>query len=279
MKAYEHFRFFYNPSPFAESHLMVSDGMGYEAHGTFLIDREYFDNYVVMYVLKGTLYVEQFRKQWQIKPGEGILMSLHHKHKYYFDKKEESVVIWFHFRGKPCESLILELDHHYQMPVVFDRPGLETGIFELFEATKDWSRQSEYILSQKLYQTVTELLKPSLMKIQETEPNSTLAYEVACYIQQHIDEAFDLTEMARTFNMSKYHFCRAFKQQWGCGLFEYIKNEKIALAKKMLLSTNDSIAEIANALSFCDQGYFSTTFKSVVGCTPKFYRNNHQSKE
>ncbi len=54
--------------------------------------------------------------------------------------------------------------------------------------------------------------------------------------------------------------------------FAYLKNKKISLAKHLLLNTNESIASIANDLCFYDQGYFSKTFKEVVGITPHRFR-------
>ena len=55
----EPFSHFVEPSEFIRANLCFSDGMGIECQGGFLIDRGYFDNYLVMYVEEGVLFHEQ----------------------------------------------------------------------------------------------------------------------------------------------------------------------------------------------------------------------------
>lgn len=44
------------------------------------------------------------------------------------------------------------------------------------------------------------------------------------------------------------------------------------IAKKMLFDTDKTIFEIAVAVGFQDQRYFSKRFKQIVGKTPSEYR-------
>ncbi len=47
---------------------------------------------------------------------------------------------------------------------------------------------------------------------------------------------------------------------------------KIELSKYYLEFTDMKVIDIAVELSFCNQGYFSSTFKKFMGCSPSEYK-------
>jgi AraC-like DNA-binding protein len=53
-------------------------------------------------------------------------------------------------------------------------------------------------------------------------------------------------------------------------------NQKIELAKLLLLNTNKSIKEIAAELNFCDEHYFSNYFTQRIGLAPLKFRKLNQ---
>lgn len=270
---YINFRHFYEPSSYAEQRLVVSDGMGYESNPAFLIDRNYFNNNLIMFVVCGALYVEQFGKKHRVIENQGILMELTQKHKYYFDKSCKSHIIWFHFRGKPCQELINDLNINKKMPMIFTGKWVEKEIYSIFEIAKSEDRTKEFAVSSKIYSVILEITKQSILEIQTKSSNySSFKQEVDSYLSANTDTKLTLDDIAKHFNLSRYHFCRSFKEQFNTTLFDYIKIKKIETAKKMLLYTSDSISDISNYLNFYDQGYFSNVFKSVVGCSPRKFR-------
>jgi AraC-like DNA-binding protein len=268
------FKYFKDPSLFADENLIVSDGMGYECNPAFLIDRNYFNNNLIMFVLSGVLYVEQFGKKHKITKKQGILMELTQKHKYYFDRDSEASIIWFHFRGKSCQDLINELNVHKKMPLVFTAEWMEKDIYDIFNYARSQEITKEFSISSKIYSTILNVTKQSFLEIQtKNYKYSDFKNLIDNYISVNMSVKLSLDDLARHFKMSKYHFCRRFKEELGTTPFDYIKTKKIEIAKKMLIYTNDSIAEISNYLCFYDQGYFTNVFKSVVGCSPKRYRH------
>ncbi len=57
---------------------------------------------------------------------------------------------------------------------------------------------------------------------------------------------------------------------------EFITQEKIEEAKRLLIGSNHTLLEISNLLHFSDQSYFTKSFKKVTGMTPKVYRNRYK---
>ena len=75
-------------------------------------------------------------------------------------------------------------------------------------------------------------------------------------------------ELSELCNISKYHFCRVFKQHMGVTVTQYIVNYRISLADSMLKNENLSIKSIAETCGFGDVSYFYQCYKRIKGCSP-----------
>ena len=72
--------------------------------------------------------------------------------------------------------------------------------------------------------------------------------------------------------MSSTSFYRYFKRELGMSPIEYILNEKIKYAKKLLSNPTIQINEVSYATGFEDCNYFIRLFKKHEGVTPKQYQ-------
>lgn len=78
-----------------------------------------------------------------------------------------------------------------------------------------------------------------------------------------------LDMLAKTANMSKFHYIRSFKEDTGMTPpHAYLNVLRIERAKKLLLSTSDSYAEIAAECGFADQAHLIRAYKKIYGITP-----------
>lgn len=81
-------------------------------------------------------------------------------------------------------------------------------------------------------------------------------------------ENITIDALAELCNISKYHFCRVFKQHMGMTVTQYIINYRISLADSMLKDENQSIKSIAEICGFGDVSYFYQCYKRVKGTSP-----------
>lgn len=93
------------------------------------------------------------------------------------------------------------------------------------------------------------------------------------YINLHYAEKITLESVAAYVNKSRNYFSHLFKNETGMTFVEYVNLVRINEAKKMLDTTSLMIYEISQLVGFLDYKYFSTTFKSIVGCSPKQYKS------
>ena len=85
-------------------------------------------------------------------------------------------------------------------------------------------------------------------------------------------EDFNLDELAKMFNISKYYFVRIFKKEFSKGPMAYLEEVRVRVAKNLLASTENRITDIALNLGFSSSSYFSQRFKILTGITPYDYR-------
>ncbi len=92
------------------------------------------------------------------------------------------------------------------------------------------------------------------------------------YIDAHSDEPITLAEIARASHLSPSRLAHLFKEQMGVTLIDYVTSVRIEQAKELLLSTDESCTEIGFQVGYNNQSYFTRTFKSLVGMTPRQFR-------
>ncbi len=107
-----------------------------------------------------------------------------------------------------------------------------------------------------------------------TAATSDMIQQAVEYINQHIAEPIRIDSLCGDIHISKYHFCRKFKQVTGFTVMEYLLKTRIVAAKSLLTDTGLSIGEISNRCGFSSVSYFCRSFKEHTGVTPLQYRKN-----
>lgn len=92
------------------------------------------------------------------------------------------------------------------------------------------------------------------------------------FIRENIRESINLKQLSGKACMSTTSFYRSFKRELGMSPIEFILNEKIKYAKKLLSNPKINIAEVSYATGFEDYNYFIRLFKKYEGVTPKQYQ-------
>lgn len=104
--------------------------------------------------------------------------------------------------------------------------------------------------------------------------DSKFVLEVAGFVQKHISEPISTDDIADALFLSRSRLSTRFKAETGKNLSDYISEERIEEAKRLLVYTDKSLAAISAYLCFSSQSHFSRTFKKFTGRTPADYRNS-----
>lgn len=85
-------------------------------------------------------------------------------------------------------------------------------------------------------------------------------------------------ELAEILNYSGDYLNRIVKKYTGMTIFDYGMTFCIRKAEKLLLTTDDSVSEIASILGFSNRTHFYAIFSKKHGITPKEYRRLHAER-
>ena len=105
---------------------------------------------------------------------------------------------------------------------------------------------------------------------------SKLTIDIRNYILQHLSNPITTRDIAEYIGANRTYLCKLFREQNGITINRYILNVKIEEARRLLVATNKSLAEIAFCLGFSSQSHFHNTFHRLCGTTPKQFRDTHK---
>lgn len=106
-------------------------------------------------------------------------------------------------------------------------------------------------------------------------PNQIMSKEITralIYIDNNFSSDISLAEVAELVSLSSYYFSRLFKKEVGLNFSDFLRHKRVADAKRMLEGTELSILDIAAAVGYQEQSYFSKVFRKATGQTPRQYR-------
>ncbi|HIU76306.1 MAG TPA: PocR ligand-binding domain-containing protein [Candidatus Pelethocola excrementipullorum] len=102
--------------------------------------------------------------------------------------------------------------------------------------------------------------------------NETIKKAIS-YISTNYSETLTLDDVSNQVELSPAYFSTLFKQCCGSSFKDYLNMVRIEESKRLLSNTSYSILDIAIAVGFENQSYFSKVFKKHTGLSPKQYRS------
>lgn len=92
------------------------------------------------------------------------------------------------------------------------------------------------------------------------------------FIEDSLHREVGLSELASLAGLSVSHFSHAFKAEYGVSPYRFILLRRVERAKRLLETTDDTIAAVAARAGFSSQSRFARSFATATGLTPTAYR-------
>lgn len=106
----------------------------------------------------------------------------------------------------------------------------------------------------------------------DRQKGNSIVREIKAYLEDHYPQDITLQNLAEDFNYSKDYITKIFRQEEGCGPFEYLAEYRVKQSCILLGDARLSVGEIASMTGFNSISYFSKTFRKLMGKSPKEYR-------
>ena len=94
-------------------------------------------------------------------------------------------------------------------------------------------------------------------------------------IAKRLSMSFGVAEIAEALKVPRTRLDRLFAEKFSRSVGKEIVRQRIERAKKLLISTDKPMKEIAALCGYCNAGYFTNAFRAETGLTPKAWRRGH----
>lgn len=224
-----------------------------------------------------TLYNGDTRSSGQAADGDlflipaNALCSLHN----ITNQKSELVLISFSYAGmkrSPLAPLVRPHD-------LFDRYPFHT--LRMPQARNwigDFLSERERDDPILFYQLQSHLYAMASAYIQSVQQPDAAASDLPSYVEhskQHLlklyDRNIDIEELARSSGFSSSRFYETFRLHTGLSPHKYLTKIRLDTSLRMLAGSSSSVVEVAHAVGYSDEYYFSRLFKKHMGITPSDY--------
>lgn len=102
--------------------------------------------------------------------------------------------------------------------------------------------------------------------------------EAMAYIQENLGQDISRAELAEQLHLNEEYFSKLFHKYAGCTFKEFVMEERMHQAKRLLKYSRLSISLIASRVGYDNFSYFSKAFRKATGMTPQEYRKEHGGK-
>lgn len=136
---------------------------------------------------------------------------------------------------------------------------------------------SESYMSCYLHELLLTLMRHSVMNEEEPELLNARDADILTatkYIYRNYKRPLTLEEVSAQAALSPTYFSKKFKQVTGMGFKEYLNFVRLKHARTALLTTGNTITDIALENGFNDSNYFKDLFKKIYGKSPREYRKS-----
>lgn len=180
-----------------------------------------------------------------------------------------------HWVGLYGETVAEYMNH---LGVTPQHPILHISLFQkvksvmekLYEISNESSLDSRLTTVGLIYELFSVLLQNAAAE-QKSDPISAILNR----IHHHYCEPLSIERLAEEFSMDPAYLSRKFTERQGVSPKQYLLRKRMERAKELLCTTDASIFEIAVAVGYEDQLYFSRIFKKHTGLSPSDFRRQH----
>lgn len=229
----------------------------------------------------GALFLSD-RMEQRVGPGDMLLMRPDARYYYGLHPREDHWQhLWALFQPRPHWSEFLswrELDRGIlllSLPEGDGRAHLERLFRELIDLGSESGAEQSNLQHNKLEELL--IRARSYAGPEELAPVDPRIRRACEYMQQRLGENFRIDEVADACNLSTSRFAHLFREQMGMGPKTWINDTRLQEARKLLLTTRESVSRIASMVSYEDPAHFTRYFRKNMGCSPRQFRNSFRS--
>lgn len=226
-------------------------------------------------VAKGSVFTTLNNKEFLAEEGTSFLIppGFYHSHRNN-QTGDDGICLRFSISADPnnelAKKIVKTLSTPKKQPFIsniekMDFSGGELSTGAVFAA---------WIVG--IYENEISALKEK--KEEETE-KFKISPQVLIWLNEYYAKKISVKEIALSLNMSYRNLSRKFKEETGVCIFDKLLEIRMNHAKRMLISSDLTIKEIATKVGFENEFYFSNVFKKYEKSSPGIYRKKVKNNQ
>ncbi len=233
----------------------------FHSDGPWIHPSRIINSHELIYVLRGTVRITEGETAYELHENQILLLQPGVRHMGTCVTQEPVAFYWFHFRT--------------DIPLPF-KVDAGTDLYD----TKALLKRLLHIANTPLYPPqaadaaglviLQELLHRSAAG---AAAGSALANRIAEYVRIHAQRPLTVAEVAKEFGYNPDHIGKLFRASFRMGLKEHIDQQRLRLARDLLLTTELSVKEIAAKLGWRSENLFVKFFVYHEEISPARFRN------
>lgn len=159
-------------------------------------------------------------------------------------------------------------------------PALSRCLNALDEICKSFSPGFQLAVKAQLFSFFYELVSSAKASPpHRTHKSLGRLKDILKHVETNYQDKISIADAARICGFSQSHFMKFFKKSMSVSFTDYLNDYRLTMASRLLVSSEDSVSNIASETGFDNLSYFNRMFKKKYQCTPMQFRrkNNYDS--
>lgn len=253
------------------------------SHPQYIMSLHWHVEFELIRILKGTLQLTIDEEEFLVSSGMFIFIPAGVLHAGMPDHCEYDCLVFdmnilMNKNDSCCRLIRMITEHEVEPQYIYPESDQDFHriIWDMFDAVASRKKGYQMIALGSLYQMIGTIFSESryhhTSDLYSRHHRRILQLKQALeFIEASYNMPLTLDEIAHSVNMSPKYFCKFFQEMTHRTPIDYLNYYRIERACYQLLTTEQSITDVAYSSGFNDLSYFIKTFKRYKGTTPRRY--------
>lgn len=260
-------------------------------HPVLMTSPHYHNVIEIIYILEGEFVITISDTKYTVRPGEMVLINSKEVHSV--NVLDYGIHRSFAVKFLPetiCSDSQSLMELKYVIPYIMAFSDFKTyytrdevknsNIEDCIDSIIKEDRERGYAYKFAIRIYISHLLLDLIRRVntinpfdEEIKDNIRKKFsDIFHYISGNYAEKLSAAQVAKKFGLRQSDFSAHFKKITGKSFNEYLNYVRICKAKRMLISSEKNISEIAFSVGFANTSYFINCFKTQMGITPAAFK-------
>lgn len=158
-------------------------------------------------------------------------------------------------------------------------PGIYQILKRLLFLFTENHASKDYFVDNMLRELIIRILQANNRKILSSPTAGKVSdnriKHAVRYIRENLSSALSVDDLSQKACMSPSHFYRTFKNEMGMSPVDFINDERIRLATRLLMDPRRKIKEVFMECGFESRSYFNRVFKKKTELSPREFQERY----